>query len=56
MQKYKSNKISPTSLKAIDICRPIIWLNSSRTLLDARNSMLRYKISSIVVKFNGKAV
>ena len=46
----------PISLKAIDICRPIIALNSSRTLLDARNSMLRYKISRIVVSFNGKAV
>lgn len=56
MQKYKSNKISPIPLKAIDICRPIIGLNPSRTLLDARNSMLRYKISRIVVKFNGKAV
>lgn len=46
----------PMSLKAIDICRPIIALNSSKTLLDARNSMLRYKISRIVVSFNGKAV
>jgi CBS domain-containing protein len=54
--KNKSNKIPPISLKAIDICRPIIALNSSRTLLDARNSMLRYKISRIVVSFNGKAV
>jgi len=56
MKKYKSNKISPILLKAIDICRPIIELNSSKTLLDARNSMLRYKISRIVVTVNGKAV
>lgn len=54
--KNKSNKMPPISLKAIDICRPIIALNSSRTLLDARNSMLRYKISRIVVSFDGKAV
>jgi CBS domain-containing protein len=54
--KNKFNKIPPISLKAIDICRPIIALNASRTLLDARNSMLRYKISRIVVSFNDKAV
>jgi len=56
MKKNKSNKIPPTLLKAIDICRPIIALNSSKTLLDARNSMLRYKISRIVVTLNGKSV
>lgn len=56
LMKNKSNKFPPISLKAIDICRPIIALNSSRTLLDARNSMLRYKISRIVVSLNGKAV
>jgi len=56
MKKYKANKTHTISLKAIDICRPIIALNSSRTLLDARNSMLRYKISRIVVSFNGKAI
>jgi CBS domain-containing protein len=54
--KNKSNKMPPISLKAIDICRPIIALNSAKTLLDARNSMLRYKISRIVVSFNDKAV
>jgi CBS domain-containing protein len=56
MKKYKANKTHTISLKAIDICRPIIALNSSRTLLDARNSMLRYKISRIVVSFNGKSI
>ena len=56
LMKNKSNKMPPISSKAIDICRPIIALNSSRTFLDARNSMLRYKISRIVVSFNGKAV
>jgi CBS domain-containing protein len=56
MKKYKFSKILPTSLKAIDICRPIIALNSSRTLLDARNFMLRYKISRIVVTVHSKVV
>jgi len=56
MKKYKSSKIPPTSLKAIDICRPIIALNSSRTLLDARNSIIRYKISRIGVTLRGKVI
>jgi CBS domain-containing protein len=43
-------------LKAIDIARDIIMLDSGKTLLDARNSMLRYNISRIVISLDGKAV
>ena len=44
------------SLKAIDIARETITLDYSRTLLDARNFMLRYNISRIAISHNGKTV
>jgi CBS domain-containing protein/predicted transcriptional regulator len=47
-------KPSTVRLMARDICREIIMLNSSKTLWDARNEMIRYKISRIVVSDNRK--
>jgi len=54
--KKKSDEIPSILLKPIDIAREIIMLDSGKTLLDARNSMLRYNISRIVVSLNGKAI
>lgn len=46
----------PNPFKAIDVSREIIMLDSGRTLWDARNEMLRYNISRIVVSDNGMEV
>lgn len=54
--KKKSDEIPSILLKPTDIAREIIMLDSGKTLLDARNSMLRYNISRIVVSLNGKAI
>jgi CBS domain-containing protein len=54
--KKKSDEIPSVLLKPMDIAREIIMLYSGKTLLDARNSMLRYNISRIVVSLNGKAI
>jgi CBS domain-containing protein len=54
--KKKSDKIPSVLLKPMDIAREIIMLDSGKTLLDARNSMLRYNISRIVVSLNGEAI
>lgn len=51
----KSDNIESVILKAKDIARKMIMLDSSKTLLDARNTMLRYNISRIVVSINSKA-
>lgn len=52
--KKTRNKDS-MAIKAKDIARKMIMLDSSKSLLDARNTMLRYNISRIVISINGKA-
>lgn len=54
--KKNALKIPSVLLKPIDIARETITLDSGRTLLDARNFMLRYNISRIAISRNGKAV
>lgn len=54
--KKNAVEISSISLKPIDIAREIITLDYGRTLLDARNFMLRYNISRIAISHNGKTV
>ncbi|HEY7108252.1 MAG TPA: CBS domain-containing protein [Nitrososphaeraceae archaeon] len=54
LKRESKSKPSATRLKARDICREIIMLNSSKTLWDARNEMIRYNISRIVVSDNSK--
>jgi CBS domain-containing protein len=44
------------SLRAKDISHRMIMLDSEKTLLDARNVMLRYNISRVVIFSNGNAV
>jgi CBS domain-containing protein len=44
------------SLRAKDISHRMIMLDSEKTLLDARNVMLRYNISRVVISSNGNAV
>lgn len=51
----KSDNIESGIIKAKDIVRKMIMLDSGKTLLDARNTMLRYNISRIVVSINSKA-
>ena len=50
-----ADKTSISLVKAKGIAREIIMLDSNKTLLDARNSMLRYNISRVVISLNGKA-
>ncbi len=50
-----ADKTSISFVKAKGIAREIIMLDSNKTLLDARNSMLRYNISRVVISLNGKA-
>ena len=52
----KAPKIPSVLLKLTDIARKTITLDSGRTLLDARNFMLRYNISRIAISRNGKTV
>jgi len=40
-------------LKASDISRPLISIDSTKTLLDARNIMLRYNISRVAISTEG---
>lgn len=54
--KKTAPKIPTVLLKPIDIARETISLDSNRTLLDARNFMLRYDISRIAISRNGKTV
>lgn len=49
-------EVPSISLKAIDIARETITLDYGRTLLDARNFMLRYNISRIAISHNGTTV
>ncbi len=51
----KLHNIESGIIKAKDIARKMIMLDSGKTLLDARNTMLRYNISRIVVSINSKA-
>jgi CBS domain-containing protein len=51
----RTDNIDSVILKAKDIARRMIMLDSGKTLLDARNTMLRYNISRIVISINGKA-
>jgi CBS domain-containing protein/predicted transcriptional regulator len=51
LRKLKSSAIQ---LSARDICRELIMLNSYKTLWDARNEMIKYNISRIVVSDNSK--
>lgn len=51
-----SNMLTLKPFKAIDVSREIVMLNSRKTLWDARNEMLKYNISRIVVSDNGKAI
>jgi CBS domain-containing protein len=41
-------------VKAKDLARELITLDSNKTLLDARNFMLRYDISRVIISLNGK--
>jgi CBS domain-containing protein len=50
LRKLKTK--SAANLKARDICREIIALKPSKTLWDARNEMIKYNISRIVVSDN----
>lgn len=54
--KKNAVEIPSVSLKPIDIARETITLDYGRTLLDARNFMLRYNISRIAISHNGKTV
>jgi CBS domain-containing protein len=51
-----AGRISSLILNAKHIARRMITLDSSKTLLDARNIMLRYSISRVVISVNSKAV
>jgi len=51
-QFMKSTSIIP---KSTDLSKEVIMLNSGKSLRHARNQMLRYKISRIVISDNGKA-
>jgi CBS domain-containing protein len=51
----KLHNIESGIIKAKDIARKMIMLDSGKTLLDARNTMLRYNISRIVISINSKA-
>lgn len=54
LMKLSSNKSDNTVLSSYDISREIISLESDNTLLDARNFMIRYNISRIVILQNQK--
>jgi CBS domain-containing protein/predicted transcriptional regulator len=54
--KKNAVEIPSVSLKLTDIARETISLDYGRTLLDARNFMLRYNISRIAISHNGKTV
>ena len=54
--KKNAVEIPSVLLKPIDIARETITLDYGRTLLDARNFMLRYNISRIAISHNGKTV
>ena len=54
LMKLSSNKSDNTMLSSYDISREIIFLESDNTLLDARNFMIRYNISRIVILQNQK--
>ena len=51
-----SKKSSSKLFNAIDASKEIIMLDSNKTLWDARNQMLKYNISRIVVSSDGRAV
>jgi CBS domain-containing protein len=55
LKKHVTNTPS-VLLRPIDIARVTISLHSSRTLLDARNYMLRYNIGRIAISRNGMTV
>lgn len=52
----RAGRISSVILNAKHIARKMIILDSAKTLLDARNTMLRYNISRVVISVNSKAV
>ena len=54
--KKNAVEIPSVLLKPIDIARETITLDYGRTLLDARDFMLRYNISRIAISHNGKTV
>jgi CBS domain-containing protein/predicted transcriptional regulator len=56
LMKLLANKNDKTKLSSYDISREIIYLESDNTLLDARNFMIRYNISRIVILQNQKLV
>ena len=56
VRKMNSNMLTSKPFKAIDVSREIVMLDSRKTLWDARNEMLKYSISRIVVSDNGKAI
>ena len=56
LMKLTSNKSDNMMLSSYDISREIISLESDNTLLDARNFMIRYNISRIVILQNQKLV
>src|SRR6476659_4135933 len=54
--KVNSKRSSSKLFKAIDASKEIIMLDSNKTLWDARNQMLKYNISRIVVSSDNRAV
>ena len=56
LSKMNSKKSSSKLFNAIDASKEIIMLDSNKTLWDARNQMLKYNISRIVVSSDGRAV
>ncbi|MGH9982180.1 MAG: CBS domain-containing protein [Nitrososphaeraceae archaeon] len=56
LMKLSANKSDNTLVSSYDISREIIYLESYNTLADARNFMIRYNISRIVILQNQKLV
>ena len=56
LSKVNSKRSSSNLFKAIDASKEIIMLDSNKTLWDARNQMLKYNISRIVVSSDNRAI
>ncbi|HEY7081846.1 MAG TPA: CBS domain-containing protein, partial [Nitrososphaeraceae archaeon] len=52
----KQNAPNSTGLKISEVSNKVITLEPENTLFDARNSLLRYNISRIVIARNNRAV
>ena len=56
LSKVNSKRSSSNLFKAIDASKEIIMLDSNKTVWDARNQMLKYNISRIIVSSDDRAV